>query len=173
MKKNIFFKSLKHKEGYNIRIGEEKYRTLFTFLHQVRRDFYHVSYSVHVCISHYLYMFKIAVSRAAKPVAPVAQRMKNPVWPSSCVTPAGTSNELDVQNEWEENTHTHTHTHTHTPQLPLIPPWENQCEWHRMTRMTGPDCADMCNLINTHTHKHTRRVCWTARTMGGSVGNPA
>ena len=25
----------------------------------------------------------------------------------SCVTPAGTSNELDVQNEWEENT-THT-----------------------------------------------------------------
>ena len=33
--------------------------------------------------------------------------MRNPVWPSSCVTPAGTSNELDVQNEWEENT-THT-----------------------------------------------------------------
>ena len=32
--------------------------------------------------------------------------MRNPVWPSSCVTPAGTSNELDVQNEWEENTHT-------------------------------------------------------------------
>ena len=24
----------------------------------------------------------------------------------SCVTPAGTSNKLDVQNEWEENTHT-------------------------------------------------------------------
>ena len=23
-----------------------------------------------------------------------------------CVTPAGTSNELDVQSEWEENTHT-------------------------------------------------------------------
>ena len=23
--------------------------------------------------------------------------MRNPVWPSSCVTPAGTSNELDVQ----------------------------------------------------------------------------
>ena len=35
--------------------------------------------------------------------------IKNPVWPSSCVTPAGTSNELDVQNEWEENTHTHTY----------------------------------------------------------------
>ena len=26
------------------------------------------------------------------------------MWPSSCVTPAGTSNELDVQNEWEKNT---------------------------------------------------------------------
>ena len=34
--------------------------------------------------------------------------MKNPVRLSSCVTPAGRSNELDVQNEWEENTHTHT-----------------------------------------------------------------
>ena len=42
-------------------------------------------------------------------------------------------------------------TDTHT----LIPPWEDQCEWHRMTRMTGPDCAVMCNLINTHTHTHT------------------
>ena len=39
--------------------------------------------------------------------------------------------------------HTNTHTHIHTP-------WEDQCEWHRMTRMTGPDCAVMCNLINTH-----------------------
>ena len=26
-----------------------------------------------------------------------------------------------------------------------------------MTRMTRPDCAVMCNLINTHTHTHT--VC--------------
>ena len=24
-----------------------------------------------------------------------------------------------------------------------------------MTRMTGPDCVVMCNLINTHTHRHT------------------
>ena len=52
----------------------------------------------------------------------------------------------------KENTNTHTHTHT---QVSLIPPWEDQCEWHRMTRMTGPDCAVMCNLINTHTHTHT------------------
>ena len=46
------------------------------------------------------------------------------------------------------------HTHTHT-QVSLIPPWEDQCEWHRMTRMTGPDCAVMCNLMNTQTHTHT------------------
>ena len=37
----------------------------------------------------------------------------------------------------------------------LIPPWEDQREWHRISRMTGPDCAVMCNLINTHTHTHT------------------
>ena len=45
-------------------------------------------------------------------------------------------------------------THTHT-QVSLIPPWEDQYEWHRMTRMTGPDYAVVCNLINTHTHTHT------------------
>ena len=33
-------------------------------------------------------------------------------------------------------------------------PWADQCVWQRMTRMTGPDCAVMCNLINTHTHTH-------------------
>ena len=49
------------------------------------------------------------------------------------------------------NKYTHTHTHTHTP-------WEDQREWHRMTRMTRPDCAVMCNLINTHTHTHTDKV---------------
>ena len=41
------------------------------------------------------------------------------------------------------------YTHTH------FPPWEDQREGHRMTRMTRPDCAVMCNLINTHTHTHT------------------
>ena len=27
-----------------------------------------------------------------------------------------------------------------------------------MTRMTGPDCVVMCNLINTHTHTHTHNA---------------
>ena len=29
------------------------------------------------------------------------------------------------------------------------------CEWHRMIRMTGPDCAVMCNSINIHTYMNT------------------
>ena len=41
------------------------------------------------------------------------------------------------------------HTYIHTD---LIPPREDQCEWHRMTRMTGTDCVVMCNLINTYIH---------------------
>ena len=28
-------------------------------------------------------------------------------------------------------------------------------------RMTGPDCAIMCNLINTHTHTHTQKQTQT------------
>ena len=28
-----------------------------------------------------------------------------------------------------------------------------------MTRMTRPECAVMCNLINTHTHSHTDDQC--------------
>ena len=43
------------------------------------------------------------------------------------------------------NKYKYTHTHK-----------QDQCEWHRMTRMTGPDCAVMCNLKNTHTHTHTQ-----------------
>ena len=55
------------------------------------------------------------------------------------------------------NIHTYIHTYIHTSlkKVSLIPPWEDQCEWHRMTRMTGPDCAVMCNLINIHTYIHT------------------
>ena len=37
-----------------------------------------------------------------------------------------------------------------------------------MTRMTGPDCAVMCKLINTHTHTHTRRK----ERVGSVAANP-
>ena len=47
------------------------------------------------------------------------------------------------------NIHTYIHTYIHT--CIIDPPWEDQCEWHTMTRMTGPDCA-VCNLINIHTY---------------------
>ena len=40
-------------------------------------------------------------------------------------------------------------------QYTYIHTWEDPCEWHIMTRMTGPDCAVMCNLINIHTYIHT------------------
>ena len=48
--------------------------------------------------------------------------------------------------------HTYIHTDIHTYIVSLIPSWEDQREWHRMTRMTRPDCAVMCNLINIHTY---------------------
>ena len=34
-------------------------------------------------------------------------------------------------------------------------------EWHIKARMTGPDCAVMCNLINTHVQ--VERVCPLSR----------
>ena len=49
--------------------------------------------------------------------------------------------------------HTYTHAYIHT--YIHVPPWEDQCEWHRMARMAGPDCAVMCNLIYIHTFIHT------------------
>ena len=56
--------------------------------------------------------------------------MNNPVRPSSCVTPAGTSNELDVQNKWEENTHTQ-YNGGFLPGIILL----TQCYYHRGTRL--------------------------------------
>ena len=44
--------------------------------------------------------------------------MRNPVWPSSYVTPAGTS--IDAQNEWEENTHINTPPATAVLTVPPI-----------------------------------------------------
>ena len=35
-----------------------------------------------------------------------------------------------------------------------------------MTRMTGPDCAVICNLINTRTHTHTQE------RVGSVAANP-
>ena len=46
-----------------------------------------------------------------------------------------------------------------------------------MTRMTGPDCVVMCNLINTyiHTYIHTYMaiICSKSKDQPGKVANPA
>ena len=39
-----------------------------------------------------------------------------------------------------------------------------------MTRMTGPDCAVMCNLINTHTHTHEHRMGTGTTITGTRIG---
>ena len=54
-----------------------------------------------------------------------------------------------------ENAHTQTHTHTSI----IDPPVGGLMRVTKMARMTGPDCAVMCNLTNTHTHAptHTER----------------
>ena len=39
-----------------------------------------------------------------------------------------------------------------------------------MTRMTRPDCAVMCNLINTHTHTHTHTHARRAGNGGDTGG---
>ena len=63
------------------------------------------------------------------------------------------------------------YTHTHT-QVSLILPWEVQCEWDRMTRMTGADCAVMCKLKNMAKHIHThinKYVSIIDPPLGGSM----
>ena len=65
---------------------------------------------------------------------------------------------------------THTYTHnTHNCRILsevfvisiIDPPWEDKCERHIITRMTGSDCAFMCNLIKkyTDTHNHSESFC--------------
>ena len=60
------------------------------------------------------------------------------------------------------NAHTHTHVHSskNFSSIERVPPSSRLIiffgEWHRMTRMTGPDCAVMCNLRNKHTYTHTQ-----------------
>ena len=39
-----------------------------------------------------------------------------------------------------------------------------------MTRMTGPDCAVMYNLINTNTHTHEHRMGTGTTIMGTRIG---
>ena len=48
----------------------------------------------------------------------------------------------------------------------MISLWEDQCEWHIITKMTGLDCAVESNLIDTHTHTHSTQN--ENRNVGGN-----
>ena len=89
-----------------------------------------------------------------------------PVWPRGYV-------QRTWCPEWLGRKHTHTHTHIGRINASGI-------EWLGMTR---PDCAVMCNLINTHTHTHTPCALWLAGALscdcmfweekgGGLAGQP-
>ena len=55
--------------------------------------------------------------------------------------------------------HARAHTHTYGYHGSLTTPWEEPSERHMMTRVTGSDCAVMCNnLINTHVHREGREA---------------
>ena len=60
------------------------------------------------------------------------------------------------------------HTYIYTSSI-IDPPLGGRCEWHRMTRMTGPDCAVMCNLINIHTTYTHVCVCFLPIHSGHQV----
>ena len=49
----------------------------------------------------------------------------------------------------------------------------NLINTHTHARMTGPDCVVMCNLINTHTHTHTHAIyCIYTCIQKTSVARP-
>ena len=54
----------------------------------------------------------------------------------------------------------------------LINTYIHTCEWHRMTRMTGPDCVVMCNLINTYIHIYTYTYIHTYNQQHGEEDTP-
>ena len=58
-----------------------------------------------------------------------------------------------------KNTHKRTRTRAQTHRTSLIPAGEDQFEWHKTSRMTGPECAVMCHLADTHTQIHTGWDC--------------
>ena len=73
--------------------------------------------------------------------------MKNPVLPSSCVTPAGTS--IEVQNEWEENTHTHCSA-------------DHEQDWQPYS--VDPYSA-MIYVMTIHAYIHTSKICTSRESV--------
>ena len=79
--------------------------------------------------------------------------MENPVLPSSCVTPAGTS--IEVQNEWEENTNTHIQYSAQElgeVKKLLIAQWDTnpgpiRRQWDKVTINTTPQGKSQLTII--------------------------
>ena len=75
------------------------------------------------------------------------------------MTPAGTSNELDVQNGWEENTHTHTLICLHTTTTDDPDPYP--CLVCHLTHLSWlstneeVNCNTFCTLRASHYSKST------------------
>ena len=55
---------------------------------------------------------RVRRDRASKPQGSSERVLPWQITMDQCVAPVGTSNELDVQNEWEENTKHRKNTHT-------------------------------------------------------------
>ena len=51
---------------------------------------------------------------------------------------------------------------------PYIHTYIHRYEWHIMTRMTGPDCAVMYNLINKYIYIHIYSVTSTIDNVSGT-----
>ena len=92
------------------------------------------------------------------------------------MTPAGTSNELDVQNEWEENTHTHYTAIKSTIPL-LIALFNVILLVHRVYALTvsiwgntifsiSTTCSEHCLKENMNASKPSHQ----SKGLGGNIG---
>ena len=76
------------------------------------------------------------------------------------MTPAGTFNELDVQHEWEENTH-HTHTRTHTRTFSCdCMLWDD-----RRGRLTGQPLGLLVGTATMTAAVMGAKVAWTCGVL--------
>ena len=83
------------------------------------------------------------------------------------MTPEGTSNELDVQNEWEEN----THTHTHCTKIPYVFKEKSEHAFFYITYCTagGPQLARL-PIPPTATLTSCRACLWSLTNFPISPG---
>ena len=87
-------------------------------------------------------MTESVLARKIKARTAEKRLMKNPVRPSSCVTPAGTSNELMSRMNGKK-THIHKqHNGGFLPGIILL----TQCYYHRGTRLNAMKRFRICSL---------------------------